>query len=298
MAGNVGRPLGDLVGTAEPGATVICEASSFQLEDASAFAPECAVLLNVEPDHLDRHGTLEEYTAAKMRIFAHDPPHIVMPQDLDADPFDLGDVRLRGEHNRQNARAAALAADAMGVPRDGDRRRAGGVRGRAQPARGGGHGRRRAVRERLQGHQPGVGGQGASSRSPAACTRILGGSLKGGGFEALREPVARALRGRLPDRRGRAGGWRPTSRAQWSCMTAATLERAVDRAAAAAEPGEVVLLSPACASFDAFADYEDRGRRFRELVARAGMNPRTGVETGPDAAEPYPAASAQSSTRS
>ena len=97
------------------------------------------MLLNVEPDHLDRHGTLEEYTAAKMRIFANDPPHIVMPQDLDADPFDLGELRLRGEHNRQNARAAALAADAMGVPRDGHRRRAGGVRRRAQPAGGGGH---------------------------------------------------------------------------------------------------------------------------------------------------------------
>ena len=53
------------MGTAEPGATVICEASSFQLEDSSAFAPECAVLLNVEPDHLDRHGTLEDYTGGE-----------------------------------------------------------------------------------------------------------------------------------------------------------------------------------------------------------------------------------------
>ena len=99
------------------------------------------MLLNIEPDHLDRHGTLADYTAAKMRIFANDPAHRVMPDDLDDDPFELGDVRLRGEHNRQNARAAALAADAMGVPRTAIVSRAGGLRRGAQPAGGGGHGR-------------------------------------------------------------------------------------------------------------------------------------------------------------
>ena len=71
VAGNVGTPLASLVGEVEADATVVCEASSFQLEDSEHFAPECAVLLNVAPDHLDRHRTLERYIEAKLRIFAN-----------------------------------------------------------------------------------------------------------------------------------------------------------------------------------------------------------------------------------
>ena len=71
VAGNVGTPLSELVGEVEPAATVVCESSSFQLEDTIAFAPECAVFLNLAPDHLDRHGDLESYLAAKLRIFAN-----------------------------------------------------------------------------------------------------------------------------------------------------------------------------------------------------------------------------------
>src|ERR1700742_639961 len=71
VAGNVGTPLASLVGEIEPDATVVCEASSFQLEDTSLFAPECAVFLNLAPDHLDRHRTLEAYLAAKLKIFAN-----------------------------------------------------------------------------------------------------------------------------------------------------------------------------------------------------------------------------------
>ncbi len=71
VAGNVGTPLSSLAGEIEPDATVICEASSFQLEDSVAFAPECAVFLNLAPDHLDRHGDLAAYLAAKLRIFAN-----------------------------------------------------------------------------------------------------------------------------------------------------------------------------------------------------------------------------------
>ncbi|MGH2951877.1 MAG: UDP-N-acetylmuramoyl-L-alanine--D-glutamate ligase, partial [Solirubrobacterales bacterium] len=71
VAGNVGTPLASLVGEVDPAATIVCECSSFQLEDADAFAPECGVLLNVAPDHLDRHGGLDEYLAAKLRLFAN-----------------------------------------------------------------------------------------------------------------------------------------------------------------------------------------------------------------------------------
>jgi len=268
VAGNVGRPLADLVGTAEPWATIICEASSFQLEDASAFAPECAVLLNVEPDHLDRHGTLEEYTAAKMRIFAHDPPHRVMPDDLDGDPFELGDVRLRGEHNRQNARAAALAADAMGVPRTA-------IVSALEAFAG--------VPNRLEEVATVAGVayvNDSKATNPASAVKgiesfdggvhvILGGSLKGGGFEALRGPVAErcAAAYLIGEAAPRLASDLGGTVALDEC---GTLERALARAAHAARAGEVVLLSPACASFDAFADYEARGQRFRELVAGLG----------------------------
>ncbi len=71
VAGNVGTPLASLVGTLDPEATVVCEASSFQLEDTEYFGPECGVFINLSPDHLDRHGTLESYLAAKLRIFAN-----------------------------------------------------------------------------------------------------------------------------------------------------------------------------------------------------------------------------------
>ena len=71
VAGNVGTPLSALAGEVDPDATVVCEASSFQLEDSVAFAPECAVFLNLAPDHLDRHADLDAYLAAKLRIFAN-----------------------------------------------------------------------------------------------------------------------------------------------------------------------------------------------------------------------------------
>ena len=74
VAGNVGTALTSLPGTLEPGAVVVCEASSFQLEDTLAFAPDAAVLINLQEDHLDRHGTFENYRAAKLGIFAHQPP--------------------------------------------------------------------------------------------------------------------------------------------------------------------------------------------------------------------------------
>ena len=264
VAGNVGTPLASLVGEVQPEATVIAEASSFQLEDASAFAPECAVLLNVEADHLDRHGDLERYREAKMRLFTHGPAHTVMPDDLDEDPFDLGDLRLRGAHNRRNARAAARAADAMGVPRDAVRSALGafaGVPHRLEEV---------AVKDGVLYVNDSKATNVASAvrgieAFDGGVHAILGGSLKGGGFEGLRDALgARAkaayLIGEAEDRLAAdLEGTVPLVRS-------ATLEQAVADARAASEPGDVVLLSPACASFDAFRDYEDRGDRFRALV--------------------------------
>jgi UDP-N-acetylmuramoylalanine--D-glutamate ligase len=264
VAGNVGTPLASLVGNVEPDATVIAETSSFQLEDASAFAPECAVLLNVEADHLDRHGSMERYRAAKMKLFAHEPAHVVMPTDLASDPFDLGEVRLRGEHNRENARAAALAADAMGVPRSAIQSALGtfaGVPHRLEEV---------AVREGVLFVNDSKATNVASAvRGIQAFENgvhvILGGSLKGEGFEGLRGALA--ARAQAAYLIGEASEQLAADlEGAVELLPCGTLENAVAEAMDAARPGEVVLLSPACASFDAFRDYEERGERFRALV--------------------------------
>ncbi|HEX4806392.1 MAG TPA: Mur ligase family protein, partial [Conexibacter sp.] len=77
VAGNVGTPVSSLAGALDPAATVVCEASSFQLEDTTAFAPDAAVLLNITPDHLDRHGSLVEYREAKLNVFRRQGPGAV-----------------------------------------------------------------------------------------------------------------------------------------------------------------------------------------------------------------------------
>ena len=95
VAGNVGTALTSLVGTVSGGATIVCEASSFQLEDTIAFAPEVAVLLNLEPDHLDRHGTFADYVAAKLRIFANQGNDDIAVAPVDLDVEDLGGCARR-----------------------------------------------------------------------------------------------------------------------------------------------------------------------------------------------------------
>ena len=270
VAGNVGTPLASMVGAIDPAADVICEASSFQLEDASEFAPECAVLLNVEPDHLDRHGTLDRYRAAKERIFANQGPGdtAIRPEDLAAgSPLPAGELALRGAHNAQNALAAALAARAMGVEEaaiaEALRTFAGVPHRLEEVAEDGGvlfvnDSKATNVASAVRGIEAFDHGVHA----------ILGGSLKGGDFSGLRDALA--ARSRAAYLIGEAAerlaadleGAVPLRRS-------GTLERAVADARAAARDGDVVLLSPACASFDAFRDYEERGERFRALVQGA-----------------------------
>ena len=104
VAGNVGTAVSSLIGTIEPASTVVCEASSFQLEDTVEFAPEAAVLLNVAPDHLDRHGTFEAYLRAKLEIFARQGNDDIAVAPLELDVED-GSAAARGVC----ASAAALA---------------------------------------------------------------------------------------------------------------------------------------------------------------------------------------------
>jgi len=307
VAGNVGTALSELVGELDAGATVVCECSSFQLEDTVAFAPEGAVFLNLAPDHLDRHADLESYLAAKLRIFANQGNDDVAVYNAD-DPFaantDLGgcarrvafctgaapdcevavaegtifydgepllpvaELGLFGEHNVANAMAAAAAALAMGLDREAVRE---GLRGFA------------GVPHRLEQVDEIAGAlfvndsKATNVASAAVGIRafeggvhaILGGSEKDEPFTPLIDPLrerARAcyLIGATTERMARELA--PILEAGVELHRCGDLEDAVRRAAAAAAAGEVVLLSPACASFDAFVNFEQRGDRFREVV--------------------------------
>jgi UDP-N-acetylmuramoylalanine--D-glutamate ligase len=266
VAGNVGTPLSALAGSIGADTVVVCEASSFQLEDTVAFAPECAVLLNVEPDHLDRHGTFEAYRDAKLRVFANQGPgDVAIRQPFPPLPVPPDEVRLRGAHNIQNAMAASAAARARGLGEEAVAealRTFGGVPHRLEEVAAAG----------------GVTWVNDSKATNAASARvgieafdggvhlIAGGSLKGGGFEDLCGTVAGRCRavyliGEAADRL--AADLAPAGVPLERC---GDLVSAVAAAGAAAEPGDVVLLSPACASYDQYDDFEERGAHFRELA--------------------------------
>ena len=137
VAGNVGRALSELPGRVSPETWIACELSSFQLEDIDSFHARVGVLLNVTPDHLDRHGTVDEYTRCKLRLFENQTPDdlAVLNRDdpaladlelpggaarewfamADRDRIDFGHAHIRGDHNLQNALAAAAAARFVGV---------------------------------------------------------------------------------------------------------------------------------------------------------------------------------------
>lgn len=268
VAGNVGTPLASLVGQVAPDAVVVCEASSFQLEDTVAFAPECAVLLNLEPDHIDRHGSFEAYRAAKLRVFANQGPgDVAIEPPFPPLPIPPGELRLRGAHNVENAKAASAAAFARGIDLDAVAtalRTFGGVPHRLEDVA-----EARGVIWVNDSKATNV----ASARVGLAAFEggvhlIAGGRLKGGGFDGLRDAVAARCKAvyligeaaeQLAADLGPAGV--PLERC-------GDLERAVAAAGAAAEPGDVVLLSPACASFDQYEDFEARGAHFRELAQR------------------------------
>jgi UDP-N-acetylmuramoylalanine--D-glutamate ligase len=302
VAGNVGTALSSLVGTLQPQATVVCETSSFQLEDSVDFAPEAAVLLNITPDHLDRHGTLERYTTAKLQIFARQRERdlAVLPQSLagslatglartiefghdagaalrerdgelwwqDERLLALDELRLRGAHNVENAMAAACVCLGRGIERAAVRTGLATFKG---------------VAHRLEelASVDGVLFVNDSKATNVASTLvaldafagrpvhlIVGGQGKGQGFAALREAVARDCAAVYligEDADAIAGELAGVAVELSDC---GDLERALARARTVARAGEVVLLSPACASFDQFADFEARGERFRELVEK------------------------------
>ena len=189
VAGNVGRALTELDGQIEPGAWVVCELSSFQLEDVHELSCEIAVLLNLEPDHLDRHGTFEAYRDAKLRIFERAATKVV-PRGLGLDGIEFAaddplpaEPLIRGAHNRENAAAATAAARAARVPDEQIAEALLNLPRRPAPARARARAERRQLRERLEGDQ---------RRRRAARTRCVRG--RAGASDRRRLAQGRGLR--------------------------------------------------------------------------------------------------------
>ncbi len=279
VAGNIGRPLSSLVGEIEPDAWIVCEVGVFQVEDLEVFHPEVAVLVNLEPDHLDRYGEFEAYAATKLRMFElqTEDDTAIVPRGFgpvpgaarrvefaDDDPLPAEPVIL-GAHNRENAVAATLAARAVGVS-DADIARAlrsfRGVQHRIEEiATVGG------VRYVNDSKATNVAAalRAVAALRPARLHVVLGGRGKNESYA----PLAAALR---PGDRayliGEASGEIAAALAADAIpyVLSDDLATAVAQASEAASSGEIVLLSPACASFDQFRDFEARGDAFRSLV--------------------------------
>jgi UDP-N-acetylmuramoylalanine--D-glutamate ligase len=272
LAGNEHIPLSEVAGDVERGTWVVCELSSFALADVETFACDVAVLVNLEPDHLDHHGTFEAYRDAKLRIFERAGAKVVpRGSDLDGIEFAADDSlpaepRMRGEHNRENAAAATAAARAAGL---GDDAIAEALR--TFPG----------VEHRLEfvAEIDGVRYVNDSKATNTTAARrgiaayateplhlILGGSLKGESFDELARSLPETVRsidliGEASDQLAAAldAQGRPYRRS-------GTLAVAVRAAAGNAQAGDVVLLSPACASFDQYRNFEERGEDFRRVV--------------------------------
>jgi UDP-N-acetylmuramoylalanine--D-glutamate ligase len=297
VGGNLGEPALDLLRAGRQ--LYVVELSSYQLESCPSLRCAAATVLNVSPDHLDRYGTMAAYSAAKARIFAgagvavvnaDDPAVVAMPTERRvtfslhaAGDYHVGQhagaewlvangeavlplsaLRIPGLHNAANALAALALADGVGLPRSASiavLRQFTGLPHRAQWV-----GERRGVVYIDDSKGTNIGATLAAVeglRGPLVV--IAGGDGKGQDFS----PLATAFRGKVRKTIviGRDG---PAVAAALSgacaVQSCATLPEAVDAAALAAEPGDIVLLSPACASLDMFQDYAHRGRVFAAEV--------------------------------
>ena len=311
VGGNIGKPVLDMVETSRDDGWNVLELSSFQLETAGQFRAHVAVALNVTQNHLDRHHTFAAYAAAKGRLFetqqtgdfavlnADDPVCVsyaaltpATPQwfsgtrkvspgaSLCADKLVLdgkllmhaSEIPIRGRHNIENVLAGSIAAARAGVDRDAI---ASAVR------------TFRAVEHRLEFVRTvsGIDFYNDSKATsvdatlkavdafPGGLWVILGGRDKGLDYTLLREPLAAKARAVLligtaaPKIASALEGAVPL-------VHSGTLAVAVDHAFRHAQPGDTVLLAPACASFDQFKSYEHRGEVFKSLVRELAEEPR------------------------
>ena len=308
VGGNIGVPLLSLVESSTDSSVTVAEISSFQLESIEKFRPEIGVLLNLTPDHLDRHASFEEYAATKVRLFENqlerdiavlnaDDPEVTRrmparPQVFwfsrqkqvaqgaylrdgqivfrnDGSEVALGrrdEIPLRGEHNVENVLAACAAAYLAG----------------ATPAAiATGVKTFRGVEHRLEfvAEVAGVKFYNDSKATnvdaalkaieafPGPLIVILGGKDKGSPYTPLKEPLRE--RARMVLVIGAAAEKIAADLGDAVVVeNARTLERAIQIASDRARPGDVVLLAPACSSFDQFENYEHRGRAFKELVGK------------------------------
>ena len=308
-AGNIGLPFAEVARRVCKEDRVALEVSSFQLETIQSFRPRAAAILNLTEDHLNRHGTMEAYAAAKMRIFANqgagdvlvlnadDPAVKKMGQSAKGEVWffsrqhmvergawvregeivlDVGrgpepvclasQVRIPGAHNLENALAAALLAKALGAENEAIAaalRDFPGVEHRIELVR-----EWRGVRFFNDSKGTNVDSTIKAVQAMDRPTVLLaGGYDKHTNFEPLIRTFGATIKhlvvmGETQEQIARAAqhcGFEPVTRAR-------SFEEAVRLAAELARPGDSVLLSPACASFDMFKDYEERGRVFKNLV--------------------------------
>ncbi len=306
VGGNIGTPAISLAERATPETMIVLEVSSFQLETIQIFRPKVAVVLNVTPDHLDRHKTIKIYADAKARIFenqnsedfavlnADDPVCVTMAERTRARVFwfsrqkevkqgawvrdgnilfrdperqteimQVSEIPLKGTHNLENVLAAVCAGVLMGCSPEKIR----------QAVRD-----FKAVEHRLEfvASIRGVDYYNDSKATnvdatikalesfPANVHLILGGKDKGSDYTVLNELLRQRVKRVYTI--GAAAAKIESQIKGAEVVHAETLESALRKANAVAEPGDVVLLAPACASFDQFKNYEQRGQVFKEIV--------------------------------
>jgi UDP-N-acetylmuramoylalanine--D-glutamate ligase len=310
VGGNIGVPVSAQVEDSTKETVHVIEASSFQLEATDTFHPWIAAVLNFSPDHLDRHPSEEAYGAAKQRIFANQTPQdftvvnadnaaaldLVAPtlgtivrfavdNDADADVYVEGDViwrraagsavplvpikaiELAGHHMLSNVAAASTVSYLAGVAPTAIVGALDGFTGLEhvmEPVATVG-----GVRFVNDSKATNIDAAARSIESFDKVVVIIGGKYKGGDFEDLAKPLRLHGRGLVA-----IGESRERIREALSGVVpfeeAETMRDAVRQAFAMAKPDGVVLLAPACSSFDMFTDYADRGRAFKEEVARLG----------------------------
>jgi UDP-N-acetylmuramoylalanine--D-glutamate ligase len=308
LAGNIGVPLSEFLSRRRP-SDFVCEVSSFQLEGVELFHPQVAVLTNVTPDHLDRYADFAEYAAAKERLFRNQTPQdfaVLNAGDPASRPMrtrarrilfsrstavpggvwaekgwlysDVGRRRRRvlredglalsGAHNLENALAVLAAAECLGAPVEAIRE--GLTRFTGLPHRTQLVAQARGVQwvDDSKGTNVDATRKSLEGYTPQSVILILGGRDKHGDFPALVGAVARAARRVLTI--GEAAG--TIEKALSGAVTVErcmTMEKAVERASVLARPSDTVLLSPACASFDQYANFEERGDHFASLARAA-----------------------------
>jgi UDP-N-acetylmuramoylalanine--D-glutamate ligase len=308
VGGNIGVPLSAQVEASTPDTVHVVEVSSFQLETTVTFRPWIALWLNFADDHLDRHPDVEAYAAAKARVFANqqatdwavvnadDPTVMARSRGIAAQRVmfspsgDLSEgflvdgdwivkrtrttleqlipvsaVELNGRHMLNNVVAAAAVATVAGVPTRAMTHALRGFHGLEhvmEPV-----GRIGDVRFVNDSKATNVEAARRSIESFEGVVALVGGRFKGGDLRELRAPLAANGRGVIA-----IGEAAPLVREALQdvvpVLNAASMSEAVAHAYEAARPDGVVLLAPACASFDWFKDYAERGRVFKEEVAR------------------------------